>query len=83
MDVLDRNVVCGVMGAKTSTEGLQERMIAETFAGADNSYQSFAQKCRRKMVLSPKRHQERLFLNSGVKIISLNAKCNGPRERRN
>lgn len=41
--VFDKDVCSGVMGAKTSTEGIQER-TAETFASVQNSYESFAQK---------------------------------------
>lgn len=42
--VFDKNVCSGVMGAKTSTEGIQERRTVETFASVENSYESFAHK---------------------------------------
>ena len=42
--VLDKNILWEVMGAKTSTEGIQEKIIAETFASVDNSHQGFARK---------------------------------------
>lgn len=55
IEVLDKNIFCGVMGAKTPTEGIQEKIIAETIASVDNYHQSFVQKRRQDMVMSPKR----------------------------
>ena len=42
--VLDQNIFSGVMGAKTSTEKIQERIVGQVFASIDDSYENLAQK---------------------------------------